>query len=170
MGGYPPIDGPYAAMLRVTMATHEMSTSTTSTPPSPSTDQPADEYDWSSAQVTMSEPQTRQFMTLYRALQHFDDRAAQVHIACPRLCFVGSNDEIAYGERWGDVVVRIAEPLIRQRTELERYGWQVHVLDGLDHIQAMQVTTALPILRPWLTSVLGGRGVSAQRLQARNGR
>ena len=50
-------------------------------------------------EVSLTEPQT-QFVTLYQALQDFDDRAAQAQIRCPRLCFVGAADEIAYGERW----------------------------------------------------------------------
>lgn len=153
MGGFPPIDGPYAEMLRVTMVTHEMSKASASRP-RPS-EQAAGEHDWSSAEVTMSEPQTRQFVTLYQALDEFDDRTAHARTACPRLCFAGSEDEIAYDERWGGVVVRIAAPLIQRRADLERFGWEVRVLDGLDHIQAMQATNVLPILRPWLTSVLG---------------
>jgi pimeloyl-ACP methyl ester carboxylesterase len=149
MGGYPPIDGPYAEMLRVTMATHEMSTNP---PPSRSTEEVPG--DWSTVDVTTSEPQMRQFVTLYQALEHFDDRAAQARITCPRLCFAGSNDSITYDERWDNITVPLAEPVIRQRAELERWGWQVHVLDGLDHTQAMQAASVLPILRPWLTSVL----------------
>lgn len=155
MGGFPPIDGPYTEMLRVTTATYEMSTATPTTPRVPSIDQPPDEQDWSSVDVTMTEPQTRQFMTLYQALQEFDDRSAQSLISCPRLCFAGSEDEIEYGRRWGDVVVRMAAPLIQRRAELEGAGWEVRVLDGLDHTQAMQVSNVLPILRTWLTSVLG---------------
>jgi len=148
MGGFPPIDGPYVEMLQVTMATHDMSED----PTPPAAEQQADEHDWSSVEVTMSEPQTRQFVTLYRALEGFDDRAAQPRIACPRLCFAGSEDEIAYDERWGGVVVRIAAPLMQRRAELEQHGWEVRVLDGLDHIGGMQATTVLPIIRPWLAS------------------
>jgi hypothetical protein len=36
------------------------------------------EVDGSQVEVTLSEGQTRQFVTLYQALQDFDDRAAQV--------------------------------------------------------------------------------------------
>ena len=39
MGGFPPIDGPYTEMLRVTTATHEMSTSAPSNP-APTTRRP----------------------------------------------------------------------------------------------------------------------------------
>jgi pimeloyl-ACP methyl ester carboxylesterase len=157
MGGFPPIDGPYTEYLRVTTATHRMAAEPRdpAAPAAPASAPAApDELDWSSVEVTLSEAQTRQFVTLYQALQGFDDRAAQTRLACPRLCFAGSADDIDYGERWGGVRVRVAAPLLERRTELERYGWEVRVLDGLDHTQAMQATNVLPILRPWLTAAL----------------
>jgi len=156
MGGFPPVGGPYAQMLRVTTATHEMassarSTATTSQP----SEEPSDEPDWSQVEVPLTEAQTRQFVTLYQALQGFDDLAAQAQIRCPRLCFVGSADEITYGERWGGVHVSLAGPVVNRRAELETLGWQVRVLEGLDHTQAMQAVHVLPILRPWLVGRLG---------------
>jgi hypothetical protein len=105
-------------------------------------------------QVTVSPDQTRQFVTLYQALQGFDDRAVQTHITCPRLCFAGAADEIQYGPKWGNVVVSIAGPIIAQRAELKSLGWEVRVLDGLDHLQAMQAKQVVPILRSWLASQL----------------
>ena len=152
MGGYPPLDGPYAEMLKVTMATHDMAVANAASPPpaaEPSGKSP-EEIDWSQVEMTLSEGQTRQFVTLYQALRDFDDRAAQARLACPRLCFVGSADEIIYEERWGGVRVSIADPVVGRRAELEALGWQVAVLEGLDHIQAMQAAQVLPILRPWL--------------------
>ena len=154
MGGFPPIDGPYAEYLQVTTATHRMATEPRDPAAGASATAAPDELDWSSVEVTMSEAQTRQFVTLYRALHGFDDRVAQARLACPRLCFAGSADDIDYGERWGGVRVRVAVPLLERRTELERYGWEVRVLDGLDHTQAMQAANVLPILRPWLTATL----------------
>jgi pimeloyl-ACP methyl ester carboxylesterase len=159
MGGFPPLDGPYAQMLRVTMATHDMASSPTSTATSPPLEASSDEPDWSQVELTLTEAQTRQFVTLYQGLQDFDDRAAQANVSCPRLCFVGSADEISYGERWGGVQVSFADAVISRRAELEALGWEVRVLEGLDHIQAMQAIHVLPILRPWLTS-LGGGSVS----------
>jgi pimeloyl-ACP methyl ester carboxylesterase len=155
MGGFPPIDGPYAEYLRVTTATHRMAAEAPREPAAQAAmEAPADELDWSTVEVTMSEAQTRQFVTLYQALQGFEDRAAQARLACPRLCFVGSADDIDYGERWGGVRVHLARPLLERRAELEGYGWDVRVLDGLDHTQAMQATNVLPVLRPWLTAAL----------------
>ncbi len=158
MGGFPPIDGPYAEYLRVTTATHRMATEARpGTAPRATAQAAPEETDWSSVEVTMSEAQTRQFVTLYRVLQGFDDRAAQARLACPRLCFAGSADEIDYAERWGGVRVRLARPLLERRAELEGYGWDVRVLDGLDHTQAMQAASVLPVLRPWLTAALAMR-------------
>ncbi|WP_046498461.1 alpha/beta fold hydrolase [Streptomyces odonnellii] len=161
MGGFPSIGGPYAEMLQVTMATHQMAAHRTpdpapSTPPYPeqSPGDSVEDYDWSAVEVSMTEPQTRQFVTLYEALQDFDDRAAQPRIACPRLCFAGSADEIPYGESWGGVTVRIAAAVMSGRTELEAAGWDVRVLDGLDHTQAMQPANVLPVLKPWFASRL----------------
>nr|WP_225953215.1 alpha/beta hydrolase [Kibdelosporangium phytohabitans] len=153
MGGYPPLDGPYPEMLAVTTATHAMATGAPSAPPSHGA--PEGEFDWSSAEMTMTEPQTRQFMSLYLALRDFDDRAAQSRVTCPRLCFAGSKDVIGYDERWGGVTVDIARPFTDNRDELTAAGWAVHVLDGLDHTTAMQPSAVLPILRPWLLSATG---------------
>ena len=153
MGAYPPLDGPYEPMLRVTTATYELAVASASSPPAPrpaAGDDPAGEVDWSTVEVTLTPAQTRQFVTLYQALQGFDDRAAQAQLGCPRLCFVGSADEITYDERWGGVRVSMADPVVDRRAELEALGWEVRVLEGLDHLQAMQATQVLPILRPWL--------------------
>ena len=115
MGGYPPVDGPYAEMLQVTVATHEIAIANAASAPGTATPsqpprEPSEEPDWSTAEMSLTEPQTRQFVTLYQALQGFDDRAAQSQVGCPRLCFVGSADEITYDERWGGVQVRPGRP------------------------------------------------------------
>ena len=144
MGGFPPLNGPYEEMLRVTTATYEMAIGARAIP-SP------DESEWSGV---LSRDQTRQFVTLYQALQGFDDRAAQAQITCPRLCFVGSADEIQYDQHWGNVTVRLAGPIVQEQAQLSDLGWDVQVLDGLDHIQAMQAQQVVPILRPWLASRL----------------
>ncbi len=154
MGGFPPLSGPYAAMLRVTTAAHEMAIEAAAKTDEGAAAQQAvvEVGDWSSVQVTVPPEQTQQFVTLYQALEGFDDRAAQAHITCSRLCFAGSADEIQYGPKWGDVLVSIAGPIIAERAELKSLGWEVCVLDGLDHLQAMQAKQVVPILRSWLTS------------------
>lgn len=146
MGGWPPLNGPYEEMLSVTTAAYEMAGAA-------QTSQGADVDEWSTA--SLSKDQTKQFMTLYQALQKFDDQAVQAQITCPRLCFVGSTDEILYGENWGNVFVSLASPIVRGQAQLTDLGWDVRVLDGLDHMQAMQARQVVPLLRSWLTTTLG---------------
>ena len=151
MGGFPPLEGPYTEMLRVTIAANEMARDPSDAPQTAQSSDETGETDddeWSS--VALSKDQTRQFVTLYQALQGFDDRAVQARITCPRLCFVGSADEIQYGEKWGGVHVSLAGPVIRERAQLEALGWDVRVLEGLDHTQAMQAAQVVPMLRSWL--------------------
>jgi hypothetical protein len=93
---------------------------------------PTDDLDWSSVQVSMTDAQTQQFVTLYQALQDFDDHAGQPQIICPRLCFAGSADEIAYGERWGNVRVRIAGPLVDRRAALRSLSFMSCQTAGRD--------------------------------------
>ncbi|MET7396635.1 alpha/beta hydrolase [Dactylosporangium sp. NPDC005572] len=148
MGGYPPVGGPYAAMLKVTAAAHAAAID-----PQPAAAVTGGGDDWSTAEFTMSEAQTRQFVTLYEALRDFDDRAATAELArraVPGLCLVGSADAITYEERWGGVTVDLAGPVVAARAELEALGWDVTVFDGLDHMGAMQTVNVLPVLRPWL--------------------
>jgi pimeloyl-ACP methyl ester carboxylesterase len=142
MGGFPAIGGPYAEMLAVTTAAHQMSL----TPVEPAGD--VTPGDWDSVTMTMPEEQTRQFVTLYESLRGFDDRGVDLDI--PRLCFAGSADTIAYGDKWGDVTVDIAGPLTREAATLVAKGWEVRVLDGLDHTGAMQAAAVLPTIKPWL--------------------
>ncbi|MFD0711591.1 alpha/beta fold hydrolase [Paenibacillus sp. GCM10027626] len=160
MGGFPPIGGPYQEMLQVTKATHEMSIAGQSEPTAQEqlamneVPEAAEDYDWSNVQVTMNEGQTKQFVTLYEHLQHFDDSMAQAQLTCPRLCFAGSIDRIEYGEQWGNVTVDIAGSMIKHHSEISNAGWDVQIVPGLDHTGAMQPANVLPVLRPWLDSVL----------------
>lgn len=141
MGGFSPLNGPYEEMLTVTTATYEMASGARPMPP-------ADESEWSD--ISLTRDQTRQFVTLYKALRGFDDREAQAKITCPRLCFVGSKDEIQYSKSWENVYVSLADPIVQGQAELSDLGWDVQILDGLDHIQAMQPGQVVPILRSWL--------------------
>ncbi|HWL48508.1 MAG TPA: alpha/beta hydrolase [Acidimicrobiia bacterium] len=154
MGGYPPLDGPYAEMLDVTAATHRMASEPGSA--APTTDRPSEPGDWSTVEFDMPEPQARQFLTLYESLQDFDDRGVLSQLDCPRLCFAGSEDQIVYDERWRGTHVDIAGPLKDNRHELEAAGWSVCLLEGLDHAQAMQPDNVLPVIRPWLAGELAG--------------
>jgi pimeloyl-ACP methyl ester carboxylesterase len=148
MGAFPPIDGPYKEMWAVTKAAYEMALH-------PEAVAPKDPDNiWDAVDMTIPIDQVKQFFTLYDALQDFDDWAIQDKITCPRLCFVGSADKQEYSERWGGVTVDMATPLISKANELQKYGWDVEIFKGLDHISAMQPKNVLPIIRPWLLSSL----------------
>ncbi|MDP9904284.1 alpha/beta hydrolase [Arthrobacter bambusae] len=151
MGGFPPLDGPYESMLAVTRAAHSMSTQSADVVPSPTAD--VEPGDWDSVPVQTNKAQTRQFVTLYEALQDFDDSAAEVQPGLPRLAFAGSDDLIDYGPAWGNVHVKIGEPLTTHKQELIDSGWDVQVLPGLDHIGAMRSSVVLPLLTDWLRKV-----------------
>lgn len=149
MGAYPPIDGPYKEMWAVTKATYEM-TLHPEKQDWPAAQTSDDQYDWDAVEVSLSGDQTKQFFTLYNKLQDFNDRAVQSKLTCPRLCFVGSKDIQEYSEKWGGVTVDMATPLVKNSDELQKYGWDIRVLDGLDHISAMQPANALPVIKQWL--------------------
>lgn len=151
MGAFPPIDGPYKEMWAVTKTTYEMVLHPQKQEYA-ATQKSDNEYDWDSAELTLSTEQTEQFFTLYKALQDFDDHDAQSKLNCPRLCFVGSKDIQEYSEKWGGVTVDMATPLVKKANELKKYGWDVQILEGLDHISAMQPANVLPVIKPWLNS------------------
>lgn len=145
MGGYPPIGGPYSAMLAVTRAAHEMAR--------PHADPAGTDIapgDWDAVQVQTDRDQTRQFLTLYEDLQDFDDAAAAHRLSIPRFCFVGELDNIDYGPQWGNVRVVIADALRDHREELEAAGWVVELLPNRDHMTAMHADAVLSLLRRWL--------------------
>lgn len=147
MGGFPPVDGPYAEMLAVTRAAHSAARSVGEAPRAEAVVEPGD---WDSATVQADEAQTRQFVTLYEGLQDFDDRAAQAALTIPKLCFAGAEDTIEYGARWGGVTVDLAGPLTAHQDRLRAAGWTVEILAGLDHVSAMSSSAVLPLVRSWL--------------------
>jgi pimeloyl-ACP methyl ester carboxylesterase len=150
MGGYPPLDGPYAAMLTVTRAGYRLALARDGQPPVDIADvQPGD---WDSAEVTVSPDQVGQYVTLYESLRDFDERAALDRLDVPRLAFAGENDNITYGADWDNAYVAIADPLRAHRDELVKRGWTVEILPGKDHMGAMHGATVLAILAPWLAA------------------
>jgi pimeloyl-ACP methyl ester carboxylesterase len=151
MGGFPPWEGPYRSMLAVTRAAHAMSTQAPDPSAVPVSE--AEPGDWDSVSVQATEAQTRQFVTLYEALQDFNDFAAAIPRRLLRLAFAGDDDQIDYSPQWGGVQVRIGAPLAAHQDELTAAGWEVQVLPGLDHLGAMHGSVVLPILAGWLGKV-----------------
>lgn len=92
----------------------------------------------------------QQFLTYYEGLQTFDDVAAQARITCPKLCFAGTEDHIKIG---GQRVSSIGGLVTEHRAELEAYGWDVHLLPGLNHLKAMHPDVFLPAMTRWLDAL-----------------
>jgi pimeloyl-ACP methyl ester carboxylesterase len=149
MGGYPPLGGPYDAMLEVTRIAHQMAVANQGKPATV-----AEPGDWDSAEVSRHPDQTAQYVTLYESLHDFDEPAALDRLHIPRLAFAGADDNITYGPKWNDAYVAIADALRRHREELTKRGWTVELVDNADHMAAMLPTVVLPILTPWLTRAL----------------
>jgi len=137
MTGFPPIDGPYAGMLRYSRALAGV------------------EVDAFGAEIPLEQrAQLAQFVTFYESVAGFDDRAAQQRITCPRLCFVGGEDRITAGT---ELITDIGGTVQRHRTELEELGWSVEVIPGLDHFGAMAADVVLPRLSGFLDHHVGSR-------------
>jgi pimeloyl-ACP methyl ester carboxylesterase len=147
MGGYPPLGGPYAAMLAVTRSAHRQALENRADPPVIKEVEPGD---WDSSELTASPEQTGQYVTLYESLRGFDETAALGKITVPRLAFAGADDVIVYGAKWDHARVDIGPALAVHRAELETRGWTVEVIPQKDHLSAMHAAVALPILRSWL--------------------
>jgi pimeloyl-ACP methyl ester carboxylesterase len=154
MGGFPPMDGPYAPMLAVTHAAHRLALAYQEQPPQ-EPPAPVEPGDWDSAEVTSTPDQTQQYVTLYESLRDFDDRVAIDRLDVARLAFAGAEDNVRYGARWGNLYVPLGETLQRNQDELVRRGWRIEIVPRADHIVAMQARVVLPILTPWLTAALG---------------
>jgi pimeloyl-ACP methyl ester carboxylesterase len=150
MGGYPPLGGPYDAMLEVTRIAHQMAIANQGKPATV-----AEPGDWDSAEVSRHPDQTAQYVTLYESLGGFDERAALDGLGIPRLAFAGTDDNISYGPKWNDADVAIAEPLQHHQEELIERGWTVEFVKDADHMAAMLPNAVLPILIPWLTRLAG---------------
>jgi len=141
MGGFPPLGGPYAAMLAVTRSAHRQATENALRPPASADVTPGD---WESPEVTARPEMTGQYVTLYESLEGFDESA--VALTIPRFAFAGADDVIQYPAKWDHARVDIGPALAAHRRELEADGWQVAVLPGKDHMSAMHDE----VVREWL--------------------
>ncbi|OPG90423.1 alpha/beta hydrolase [Chryseobacterium mucoviscidosis] len=163
MGGFPPYEGPYEEMRVVTTKTYEgamdqhKSTKENNGAEAFINEQfSPDEVDWDNMELKIDPAQTKQFATLYQDLIDFDDQHIQTQLKIPRLAFAGERDTIVYGEKFGSVTVDIAGRLQKNKSILENFGWTVEIIKGedMDHTKAMQPSTVLPIIHPWLKAHL----------------
>jgi pimeloyl-ACP methyl ester carboxylesterase len=136
-GGFPMVHGPYAELLRIVRAGEQGPIQLYDHPPID-----APEY-------------SRQFVTYYEGLRSFDDRAAQSRVRCPRLNFCGTADDVLLN---GALVTRLGGTIAEHREELEAYGWEVRLLEGMTHVGptgAARPEVAIPIVREFLERSAG---------------
>ena len=134
LSGFPPIDGPYRAMLDSVRALSGQGYID-------GLDVPAE-----------IQAEYRQFVTYYEGLQDFDDRGAQAALTVPRLYFVGSDDVLPLGR---EVITRFGVTARHQRPELERLGWDVQIVPGHDHTSLINAGAIVPVLSPFFERTLG---------------
>jgi len=130
--GWPPLGGPYAAMLQGTRlnAAH---------PPA-------------HALAILRDPgQYAQWVTFYESLAGWPDEADAIRrIACPRLVAYGANAEADVA----GLPLRPAATIRARRGELEALGWQVVEVPDRDSALILDPETLVPVVRRFLDSVL----------------
>jgi pimeloyl-ACP methyl ester carboxylesterase len=89
-------------------------------------------------------------VTFYRALEQWRDAEAVSRFTCPRMTVVGRDDSITTA----GYTVRIGPLVAERQAELERMGWNVHVVDDARHDLFMRPETVVPLMRAFLDPVL----------------
>jgi pimeloyl-ACP methyl ester carboxylesterase len=87
----------------------------------------------------------QQFITFYGPMQEFDDLPIR-QLTHPRLCVAGSADNM-YG-------IGLGAQIIGQRTKLEELGWDVRIVDDLDHMEVLEPSVFIPLISEWLDANL----------------
>jgi len=129
--GWPPLGGPYAAMLQGTRLNA----------PNP----PAH------ARAILREPaQYAQWVTFYESLAGWPEATEVARIACPRLVAYGANAEADVA----GIPLRPAATIRERRTELETLGWQVIEVPDRDSALILDPETLVPVVRRFLDRVL----------------
>ena len=128
-GGWPPLGGPYAELLRAVRAV-----AVAAAEPPPDFSLPAD-----------------QFVAFYESMQEWHEADAIGRIQCPRMAFVGSEDEV----ETGGVRLRLAATVREHRSKLEKQGWEVVEITGRDHSVYADPATVVPVVRSFLDKVCG---------------
>ena len=135
-GGFPTIDGIYDDMRLLTKTMIEGPTNIYGNP----------------------SPAIREFAqpvyTYYQGLRSFDDRAIQGALKMPRLSWIGDADQPTMN---GKPLTHMGKLVMRNKPELEALGWDVQILPGRNHLDALAPRCAGP----------GNQEVASQELPLR---
>ncbi|MBL8362847.1 MAG: alpha/beta fold hydrolase [Rubrivivax sp.] len=131
VGGWPPLGGPYAAILAAARLKA-----------------PAPEA--SSLKVLRSPAQYRQWITCYASLEGWDEAAAVHALRLPRMALWGADGDLVEA----GIPVPIASINRARRAELEALGWTVHEVPGQGHGVCLQPELVVPPVRAFLDAHL----------------
>jgi hypothetical protein len=132
MGGFPPVGGPYRAVLSylTEIIQPENLRSLRAT-----FDLPVTEADY------------QQFITYYQCLQDFNERMELARLRCRRLCVIGDADRITTPS---GADIDLVGPVLDNRDELADLGWDVRMVKDADHEQAMAPDVFPEVVSLWL--------------------
>ena len=89
-------------------------------------------------------------VTFYRALQQWKDEEAVPTLTCPRMAFAGTDDVIAVA----GYTTRIGPLVAERRSDLERLGWAVRLVDEVRHDLFARPDVVVPLMRDFLDPIL----------------
>jgi pimeloyl-ACP methyl ester carboxylesterase len=119
-GGWPPLGGPYADLLRATRTIAAMGDAS-----------PMD---------------AKPYVTFYESVQEWPEETAVGRVSCARMAFFGTADEVDLA----GVKVPVARIFESRRKDLERQGWHIAEFAGRDHSLWMDAKTVVPVVRSFL--------------------
>jgi pimeloyl-ACP methyl ester carboxylesterase len=134
IGGWPPLDAPYPALLRAiegrigNVPDHAM-------------------------KILRTPDQYRQWASFYGSLAGWPEKERVAGIACPKMLFFGAEGDLIEDEE----AVPIASLARRHRAALEGQGWEVHEIPGHGHDVIGHSALVLPPIRAFLDRNIGVR-------------
>jgi len=126
-GGWPPLGGLYAELLQVTRIV--------------------------AANAPVDGPPVDHYARFYESVQGWPEGEAVGRLACPRLAYFGSTDDL----EMAGINLPLATTFRARRSELEASGWSVVEIPGRDHSVWTDASTVVPIVRPFLDRLAGGQ-------------
>jgi hypothetical protein len=97
--------------------------------------------------------ETANYTTFYRSLRAWPERDAVASLQCPRMVFVGTEDEFVAEGR----TITHAALIWEHREDLERLGWAVRFVDGFGHELGGRPDVVIPLVREFLDPLLLSR-------------
>ena len=144
IGGWPPLDGPYAEILAA--ARRKL--------PNPEP---------SSLKVLRSPAQYAQWIHFYESLRDWPEQDAVARIACPRMVYFGGDGDLVEA----GIPVTIASNIRRQRRTLEGLEWTVCEVPGQGHGGMALPELAVSPVRAFLDASLPNSSAASPDQHAR---